>query len=86
MDIEKDIADYQRRMKDMYKNGRYHAFYLTKCIKCMQEGKVNPMPWITHKGPLETFAERDGDVEKGDFMVWMKPETGVIKAVVEMPQ
>jgi threonine dehydrogenase-like Zn-dependent dehydrogenase len=66
------------------RNARAEDF--TKCIACMQDGKVNPLPWITHKGPLETFAERDGDVEKGDFMVWMKPETGVIKAVVEMPE
>ena len=64
------------------RNARAEDF--TKCIECIQTGKVNPLPWITHTGRLETFIERDGKMEEGDFMKWMQPESGVIKAVVEM--
>jgi hypothetical protein len=51
---------------------------------CRRTGKVNPLPWITHKGPLSSFTDRDGKLEEGDFMRWMQPEAGVIKAVVLM--
>lgn len=49
----------------------------TKCIDCIQTGKVNPLPWITHTGELANF--------EADFQTWMKPENGVIKAVVCFP-
>ena len=34
--------------------------------------------------PVQGHANRDGKMEDGDFMKWMQPDSGVIKAVVEM--
>ncbi|MSR31526.1 MAG: zinc-binding alcohol dehydrogenase family protein [Gemmataceae bacterium] len=43
-------------------------------IRLIEEGKIDTKPWITHQAPLEGMI----DV----FPQWLKPETGVIKAVV----
>ena len=34
------------------RNARAEDF--TKCIACIQDGLVDPIPWITHTGPLES--------------------------------
>jgi 2-desacetyl-2-hydroxyethyl bacteriochlorophyllide A dehydrogenase len=45
-------------------------------IACMKKGLVKPETYITHK---VTF-----DEVKDNFASWLKPETGVIKAMVEL--
>jgi 2-desacetyl-2-hydroxyethyl bacteriochlorophyllide A dehydrogenase len=45
-------------------------------IKCIKEGKVDPHKYITHKAPF------DGMI--GVFESWLKPESNVIKALVEI--
>lgn len=48
----------------------------TRIISLIEEGKINTTPWITHHAAFGEVA----DV----FPTWLKPETGVIKAVVRM--
>ena len=48
----------------------------TRIIKLIEDGKIDTRPWITHHA---TF---DGMIS--EFPNWLKPETGVIKAVVEL--
>lgn len=48
----------------------------TRIINLIEEGKINTTPWITHHAAFGEVA----DV----FPTWLKPETGVIKAVVRM--
>ena len=48
----------------------------TRIIQLIEEGKIDTKPWITHHAPFEGMI----DV----FDSWTKPETGVIKAIVEM--
>ena len=48
----------------------------TRIIKLIEESRIDTRPWITHHA---TFSEVI-DV----FPSWIKPETGVIKAVVQM--
>ena len=48
----------------------------TRIIKLIEDGDINTDPWITHR---TTF---DGMI--GDFDSFTKPESGVIKAVVEL--
>jgi alcohol dehydrogenase len=48
----------------------------TRIIALIEEGKIDTVPWITHHAK---FAEMI-DI----FPTWLKPETGVIKAVVEV--
>jgi hypothetical protein len=45
-------------------------------IRSVEEGKVDALSFITHRAPLGQMI----DV----FDSWLKPETGVIKAVVEL--
>lgn len=46
----------------------------SRIIKSIEEGRIDTRPWITHRAPFD-------DVIR-EFPNWLKPETGVIKAVV----
>jgi alcohol dehydrogenase len=48
----------------------------TNIIQLIETGKIDTRPWITHHAPLEEMI--------GTFETWMKPETGVIKAIVHV--
>jgi len=48
----------------------------TEIIALIEAGKINTRPWITHHARYDEVAEA--------FPKWMNPETGVIKAVLEM--
>lgn len=45
-----------------------------RIIKLIEDGKIDTDPWITHHAKFEDVA--------AVFPTWLKPETGVIKAVV----
>lgn len=47
-----------------------------RIIALIEEGRIDTRPWITHR------ANFDGMI--GQFPKWLQPETGVIKAVVEI--
>lgn len=48
----------------------------TRIIKLIEEGQIDTRPWITHRTGFDEMA--------GVFESFTKPETGVIKAVVEV--
>lgn len=48
----------------------------TRIIRLIETGELDTKPWITHEAKFEQIIEV--------FPTWLKPETGVIKAVVEM--
>jgi len=48
----------------------------TRIIALIEEGKIDTVPWITHHAAFGEMIEA--------FPNWLKPETGVIKAVVEV--
>jgi 2-desacetyl-2-hydroxyethyl bacteriochlorophyllide A dehydrogenase len=48
----------------------------TRIIRLIGEGRIDTRPWITHHAAFEEVAEA--------FPGWLKPETGVIKAVVDV--
>ncbi len=48
----------------------------TRIIALIEEGKIDTVPWITHHAAFDEMI----DV----FSTWLKPETGVIKAVVNV--
>ena len=45
-------------------------------IKLMEEGKIDTSPWITHRTKFENVIDQ--------FESWTQPETGVIKAMIEV--
>lgn len=48
----------------------------TRIIQLIEDGKIDTRPWISHQCPFDAMI--------GEFPRWMKPETGVIKAIVEV--
>jgi 2-desacetyl-2-hydroxyethyl bacteriochlorophyllide A dehydrogenase len=48
----------------------------TRIIELIGQGKIDTRPWITHHAAFEQVAEA--------FPGWLKPENGVIKAVVDV--
>ena len=47
-----------------------------RIIKLIEDGRIDTRPWITHRTNFESLVE--------DFPSFTKPETGVIKAMVEV--
>ncbi|MDW7693355.1 zinc-binding alcohol dehydrogenase family protein [Flammeovirgaceae bacterium SG7u.111] len=45
-------------------------------IKMMEEGEIDTRPWITHRAPFDKMATYFND--------WLKPKSGVIKAMVSL--
>ena len=48
----------------------------TAIIQLIEAGKIDTGPWITHRAALADVPAR--------FESWTKPETGVIKAMIEV--
>ena len=48
----------------------------TRIIQLIEEGKIDTRPWITHRARFDDMI--------GEFPNWLKPESGVIKAIVEV--
>jgi 2-desacetyl-2-hydroxyethyl bacteriochlorophyllide A dehydrogenase len=48
----------------------------TRIVRLIEAGMLNTTPWITHSVPFEAMI--------GEFPKWLKPETGVVKAMVEL--
>jgi alcohol dehydrogenase len=56
------------------RNALSHEF--TRIIQLIEDGKLDTRPWITHRAPMDAMI--------GAFTNWLKPETGVVKAMVEV--
>jgi threonine dehydrogenase-like Zn-dependent dehydrogenase len=48
----------------------------TRIIQLIETGQIDTKPWITHRTAFEDLA--------ADFPSFLKPETGVIKAIVDV--
>ncbi|WP_422930834.1 zinc-binding alcohol dehydrogenase family protein [Singulisphaera sp. PoT] len=48
----------------------------TRIIRLIEEGQIDTRPWITHRAAFDELPEL--------FPTYVKPETGVIKAIVEL--
>jgi alcohol dehydrogenase len=48
----------------------------TRIIKLIEDSRIDTRPWITHHAPLEGMI--------AEFPRWLRPETGVVKAIVEV--
>jgi len=48
----------------------------TRIVRLIEGGMIDTRPWITHSVPFDAMI--------GEFPKWLKPETGVVKAMVEL--
>jgi alcohol dehydrogenase len=49
----------------------------SRIIRLIEEGRIDTRPWISHQAPFAAMIS--------EFPKWLRPESGVIKAVVEVP-
>jgi 2-desacetyl-2-hydroxyethyl bacteriochlorophyllide A dehydrogenase len=56
------------------RNARPNDF--SRIISLIEAKRIDTSPWITHRAPLSDVVT--------EFPLWTKPETGVIKAMIEM--
>jgi 2-desacetyl-2-hydroxyethyl bacteriochlorophyllide A dehydrogenase len=50
----------------------------TRIIKLIEDGQLDTGPWITHRADFDDMIQA--------FSTWLKPETGVLKAMVHIDQ
>ncbi len=48
----------------------------TNIIRWIENGEIDTSPWITHRAPIDEIPQL--------FESWTKPQTGVLKAVIEI--
>jgi alcohol dehydrogenase len=48
-----------------------------RIIDLIENGRIHTQPWITHRARFDEMSDA--------FPTWLKPETGVIKAMVSLP-
>jgi alcohol dehydrogenase len=56
------------------RNALSHEF--TRIIRLIESGMLDTRPWVTHRAPMAGLIEV--------FPTWLRPETGVVKAMVEV--
>lgn len=65
-----------RREMTLLASRNAHPKDFTRIIKLIEDGKIDTQPWITHQAKFDDMIEV--------FPSWLKPESGVIKAIVEL--
>ena len=65
-----------RREMTILASRNAHPADFPRIVKLIGEGRIDTRPWITHQAGFEEMI--------GAFPTWLKPETGVIKAVVHV--
>ena len=65
-----------RRELSIYASRNALSRDFTRIIHLIEEGRINTHPWITHHAKFDDMI--------AEFPTWLKPESGVIKAVVQL--
>jgi 2-desacetyl-2-hydroxyethyl bacteriochlorophyllide A dehydrogenase len=75
-DIIFNDPNFHRRELTLFASRNACPEDFTRIIDLVERGRIDTSPWITHRA---SFAEA-----VSDFPNWTKPETGVIKAMIEL--
>ncbi len=75
-DITFNDPEFHRRETTLLATRNSRAEDFRRIIELMESGRVDTSPWITHRATYATFVEA--------FPGWLKPEAGVVKAMLEM--
>ena len=68
--------DFHRRELTLLASRNSTAAEFTRIIELMEAGRVDTTPWITHRAGWDDLIDR--------FPSWLQPETGVVKAMLEL--
>ncbi len=68
--------DFHRRELTLMSSRNSTAAEFTRIVSLMEAGRIDTMPWITHRAAFDDVVET--------FPSWLVPETGVVKAMLEL--
>jgi 2-desacetyl-2-hydroxyethyl bacteriochlorophyllide A dehydrogenase len=75
-DVTFNDPNFHRRELTLHASRNALSSDFTRIIRLIEAGRIDTAPWITHRAELGSVAAR--------FPEWTRPETGVIKAMVEI--
>jgi 2-desacetyl-2-hydroxyethyl bacteriochlorophyllide A dehydrogenase len=75
-DITFNDPNFHRRELTVFASRNARPEDFTRIIDLVEGGRINTSPWITHRASLVDVV--------AEFPRWTKPETGVIKAMIEV--
>lgn len=75
-DVSFDDPNFHRRELTLLASRNALPADFTRIIGLVGSGRIDTAPWITHRAPLSEVAAA--------FPSWTRPETGVIKAMIEV--
>ncbi len=68
--------NFHRRELTLFSSRNALPADFPRIIRLIEEGRIDTTPWITHRGAFDELEH--------EFPVWTRPETGVIKAMIEL--
>lgn len=75
-DVTFNDPNFHRRELTLMGSRNAQPEDFTRIIRLIEDGRIETTPWITHRGSFDNAVK--------DFPAWTKPETGVIKAMIEL--
>ena len=75
-DVTFNDPNFHKRELTLMGSRNARSADFTRIIHLIEAGKVDTTPWITHRAPFDAVPEQ--------FPSWVKPETGVLKAMIEL--
>jgi len=75
-DVTFNDPNFHRRELTLHASRNALPGDFSRIIQLIEAGRIDTSPWITHRSSLAEFA--------GVFPGWVKPEAGVIKAMIEV--
>jgi threonine dehydrogenase-like Zn-dependent dehydrogenase len=75
-DVTFNDPNFHKRELTLLASRNAHPADFPRIIGLIESGRIDTTPWITHRGGF--------DEVPGLFPSWIKPETGVIKAVIDV--
>ncbi|MBL9207232.1 MAG: zinc-binding alcohol dehydrogenase family protein [Opitutaceae bacterium] len=75
-DVTFNDPHFHRRELTLLASRNARSTDFTRIIRLIESGRIDTTPWITHRAPLQEAVLA--------FPSWTKPETGVIKAMIEL--
>ncbi len=75
-DITFNDPHFHRRELTVMSSRNSTGKELKKIIEMIEQGKIDTDPWITHRANFDRIVE--------DFPAYLKPETGCLKAMIEV--
>lgn len=75
-DVTFNDPNFHRRELTLLASRNARPADFTRIIALIEAGRIDTTPWITHRAPFARVVD--------EFAAWTRPETGVIKAMIEV--